>query len=53
MAKKRSVGIGLVGLGFMGLTHLRAAGSLRGGKVVAISTSDPKKARPGFPLPIP
>ena len=48
MAKKRSVGIGLVGLGFMGLTHLRAARGLRGGKVVAISTSDPKKARGDF-----
>ena len=48
MAKKRSVGIGLVGLGFMGLTHLRAAQDVRGGKVVAIATSDPNKARGDF-----
>ena len=48
MAKKRSVGIGLVGLGFMGLTHLRAAQDARGGKVVAIATSDPNKARGDF-----
>ena len=48
MAKKRSVGIGLVGLGFMGLTHLRAAQDARGGKVVAIATSNPNKARGDF-----
>ena len=48
MAKKRSVGIGLVGLGFMGLTHLRAAQGVRGGGVVAIATSDPNKARGDF-----
>ena len=48
MAKKRSVGIGLVGLGFMGLEHLRAARDARGGKVVAIATSNPNKARGDF-----
>jgi predicted dehydrogenase len=48
MAKKRSVGIGVVGLGFMGLTHLRASRRLRGGRLVALATSDPRKARGDF-----
>ncbi|MEM7233018.1 MAG: Gfo/Idh/MocA family oxidoreductase [Planctomycetota bacterium] len=49
MAKRRTpVGIGLVGLGFMGLTHLRASRGLKGGRVVAISTSDPRKAKGDF-----
>ena len=48
MAKKRSVGVGLVGLGFMGLTHLRASRRLRGGRLVALATSDPHKARGDF-----
>jgi predicted dehydrogenase len=42
------VGIALVGLGFMGLTHLRAAKALRKGRVVAVVTADPKKARGDF-----
>jgi predicted dehydrogenase len=49
MAKKKSaIGIGLVGLGFMGLTHLRAARQVRGARLVAIATSDPRKARGDF-----
>ena len=45
---RRTVGIGLVGLGFMGLTHFRAAQAARGGRVVAMVTSDPRKARGDF-----
>ena len=37
------VRIGIVGLGYMGYTHFTAAAKLRGGKVTAISTRDPKK----------
>ena len=37
------VNIGIVGLGFMGYTHFTASRRLRGGKVVAIATRDPKK----------
>ena len=49
MAKtNRNVGIGLVGMGFMGLTHLRAARKLKGGRIVAIATSDPRKATGDF-----
>ena len=45
---KRSCGVGMVGMGFMGLTHLLAARKLRGGRVLAIVTSDPRKARGDF-----
>ncbi len=48
MSRQKPVGIGIAGLGFMGLTHLRASRRLRGGKLVAIATSDPKKARGDF-----
>ncbi len=48
MKKRGSVGIGIVGMGFMGLTHLRAARTLRRGKVVALVTSDRKKAKGDF-----
>jgi predicted dehydrogenase len=48
MAKAQKIGIGLAGLGFMGLTHLRASRGLRGGSLVAIATSDPRKARGDF-----
>jgi predicted dehydrogenase len=37
------INIGIVGLGFMGYTHFTAAQRLRGGKVTAIATRDPKK----------
>lgn len=37
------IGIGIVGIGFMGMTHYLAAGRVAGAKVVAISTRDPKK----------
>ena len=37
------VRIGIVGLGFMGMTHYRAMGKVRGGRVTAICTRDPKK----------
>ncbi len=49
-AKKNNtgVGIGIVGMGFMGLTHLAAAAQLRGGRVTALVTTDPRKARGDF-----
>jgi len=47
-AAPSEVAIGIVGLGFMGFTHLQAARTLRGGRVAAIVTSSPKKARGDF-----
>ncbi|MFH5804194.1 Gfo/Idh/MocA family protein [Alienimonas sp. DA493] len=35
--------IGIVGLGFMGYTHFTASAKLRGGKITAIASRDPKK----------
>lgn len=35
--------IGIIGIGFMGMTHFEAARKLRGAKVTAFSTRDPKK----------
>ncbi len=37
------VGIGIVGIGFMGMIHYLAASKLAGGKVVALCSRDPKK----------
>jgi predicted dehydrogenase len=37
------VNIGILGLGFMGMTHYRGGKKLRGGKVTAICTRDSKK----------
>jgi predicted dehydrogenase len=37
------VGIGLVGIGFMGMIHFLAAQRIRGGRVVAICSRDSKK----------
>jgi predicted dehydrogenase len=37
------VGIGIVGVGFMGMTHFRAAARLRGARVVALCSRDRKK----------
>ena len=37
------VRIGLIGLGFMGMTHFEGARKVKGGKVVAIATRDKKK----------
>lgn len=37
------VRIGLIGLGFMGMTHFEGARKVKGAKVVAIATRDPKK----------
>ena len=45
---RRGVGIGIVGMGFMGLTHLNSAQKLNGGRIVALVTSDPRKARGDF-----
>ena len=39
----KNVGIGIVGIGFMGMIHYLAVQKLAGGKVVAICTRDPKK----------
>lgn len=35
--------IGIIGIGFMGYTHFEGAQKLRGGKVTAIATRNPKK----------
>ncbi|MBX6313252.1 MAG: Gfo/Idh/MocA family oxidoreductase [Isosphaeraceae bacterium] len=37
------VGIGIVGIGFMGMIHFLAARNLAGGRVVALCSRDPKK----------
>jgi predicted dehydrogenase len=37
------VGIGIVGIGFMGMIHFLAARQIRSGRVVAICSRDPKK----------
>ncbi len=37
------VGIGIVGVGFMGMIHFLAARKSRGGRVTALSSRDPKK----------
>ena len=37
------VGIGLVGIGFMGMIHYLAAGRVAGGQVVALCSRDPRK----------
>lgn len=37
------VGIGIVGIGFMGMIHFLASRKLAGGKVVAICSRDPRK----------
>ena len=37
------VKIGIIGLGFMGMTHFEAARSIQGGQVIAIATRNPKK----------
>ncbi|MEZ6053353.1 MAG: Gfo/Idh/MocA family oxidoreductase [Planctomycetaceae bacterium] len=37
------IGIGVIGIGFMGMTHFEGARRLNGGKVVAISTRNPQK----------
>lgn len=37
--------IGIVGLGFMGMTHFRGAKKVKGGKVSAICTRDPRKLK--------
>src|SRR4051794_28377368 len=39
----KNVGIGIVGIGFMGMIHYLAAGKLSGGKVVALCSRDPAK----------
>ncbi len=37
------VGIGIVGIGFMGMIHYLAAGKAKGARVVAVCSRDPKK----------
>jgi predicted dehydrogenase len=39
------VRIGIVGIGFMGVTHYKAIAGVKGAKVTAICTRDPKKLR--------
>ena len=38
-----SVGIGIIGVGFMGMTHFEGAKRTDNANVVAIATRDPKK----------
>ena len=40
---KKMIRIGIVGLGFMGVTHYKAIQKVRGGKVVAVCTRDRRK----------
>ena len=35
--------IGIIGVGFMGMTHFEGAKKVKGAKIVAISTRNPKK----------
>ena len=37
------VNIGIVGIGFMGMTHYKAMAQVQGGQVAAIVSRDPKK----------
>ena len=37
------VNIGIVGIGFMGMTHYKAIAQVQGGQVAAIVSRDPKK----------
>ena len=37
------VRIGIIGIGFMGFTHFEGAKKVRGGKVTAVATRNPKK----------
>lgn len=39
------INIGIIGIGFMGVTHFKAAQHIKGGKVAAICTRDPKKLK--------
>ena len=39
------VQIGIIGIGFMGMTHYRGARRVKGGKVTAICTRDEKKLK--------
>jgi predicted dehydrogenase len=39
----KTVGVGIVGIGFMGMIHFLAARKLTGGRVVALCSRDPKK----------
>ena len=39
------IGIGIVGIGFMGVTHFRAIDNVRGAKVTAICTRDRRKLK--------
>ena len=39
------IGVGIVGIGFMGMTHFRAYRKLRGARVVAICTRNPRKLK--------
>lgn len=43
MAEKKTIQIGIAGIGFMGVTHYNAYKALRGAKVAAIAESDTRK----------
>ena len=42
------VNIGIVGIGFMGMTHYKAMAQVQGGQVAAIVSPRPPKARGGL-----
>ena len=46
----KNVGIGIVGIGFMGMIHYLAAQKVKDAKVVALASRDPKK-RTSMPCP--
>ena len=38
-----AVRIGIIGIGFMGMTHFEGTRQVKGGRIAAIATRDPKK----------
>jgi len=45
MAINSTIGIGIIGLGFMGMTHFEGTRKVNGGKVVALATRSEKKRK--------
>ncbi len=45
MAKKKTYGFGIVGCGLIAPFHARAIGELRNGRLVAVASRNPEKAR--------
>ena len=47
MTEQRSIGVGIIGLGFMGRTHLAAFNACPGCEVVAVADRDPDRLKGG------